>query len=171
MKRDDLRLGEAFTVGQGNVATAEKRLNAAIHRARVGGGVEEYLEIFDSYYAEDIQVSGETSDELIKGKTQVRALLLNFLMPLHIVIEVGNVDVFVEYSAAQSDVENETQSAWSVRFVARSGRSSSLKWRACRKWRGDRVIYEHHHDCQQSGGPLTFEDLQFPWADFEMGPN
>src|SRR5580693_7482297 len=37
----------------------------------------------------------------------------------------------------------------------------TLKWRVLRKWHGSRVVFEHHYDQQQIGGPLTFNDLSF----------
>ncbi len=150
----------AFTEEHSDVKTAERALNAAILRGRINEGFEEYLEIFDSFYAEDIEVSSERNDEAIKGKEHVRALLVAFLAPLHVIIEVGSIDVLVVHEAVVSDVENETQSEWSVDLVAPSGKSCSLKWRTFRKWKGANVIYEHHYDLRQMGGPLTFEDLR-----------
>jgi hypothetical protein len=34
-----------------------------------------------------------------------------------------------------------------------------LKWYATRRWNASRVVYEHHYDLQQIGGPLTMDDL------------
>ena len=42
-----------------------------------------------------------------------------------------------------------------------SGTTCILKWRVLRKWHGSRVVYEHHYDQQQIGGPLTLNDLSF----------
>ena len=55
--------------------------------------------------------------------------------------------------------EDETHSEWTLELIGVSGRSCSLSWRALRKWSGSRVVYEHHYDHQQSGGPLTSDDL------------
>ena len=59
--------------------TRERTLNAAIVQANIGESFEEYLEIFDAFYADDIQVSSQTAEEPIRGKERVRSLLFNFL--------------------------------------------------------------------------------------------
>jgi hypothetical protein len=48
--------------------TAERVLNAAIVRAEIAESFEVYLEIFDAFYADDVEVSSET--ETIRGKAQ-----------------------------------------------------------------------------------------------------
>ena len=40
--------------------TAERVLNAAIVRAEITKSFEEYLEIFDAFYDDDVEVSSET---------------------------------------------------------------------------------------------------------------
>ena len=52
----------------------ERALNAAIIQANISESFEEYLEIFDEFYAEDIEVSSETGEEPIRGKARVRSL-------------------------------------------------------------------------------------------------
>ena len=61
--------------------TAERILNAAILNAEVSRSFEEYLEIFDEFYADDIEGSSETMEEPIRGKVRVRSLLFSFLVP------------------------------------------------------------------------------------------
>ena len=68
---------------------AEHMLNTAITQAKISESFEEYLEIFDTFYADDVQVSSETQHEPIRGKASVGSLLLNFLVPLHVMGEVG----------------------------------------------------------------------------------
>jgi len=50
---------------------AEHMLNTAITQAKIGESFEEYLEIFDKFYADDVQVSSETQHEPIRGKARV----------------------------------------------------------------------------------------------------
>ena len=65
----------------------ERALNTAIIHANISESFEEYLEIFDEFYADDVEVSSETEEESIHGKARVRSLLANFLVPLHIMAE------------------------------------------------------------------------------------
>ena len=52
---------------------AERTLNAAIVHADITRSYEEYLEIFDEFYADDIEGRSETTEEPIRGKAGVRA--------------------------------------------------------------------------------------------------
>ena len=54
-------------------------LNSAIIAADIGRGWEEYLEIFDAFYADEVEVTTETETGPIRGKERIRVLLLNFL--------------------------------------------------------------------------------------------
>ena len=53
----------------------ERGLNQAIVQAEISESYEEYLEIFDKFYADDIAVTSETLLDPIRGKASVRALL------------------------------------------------------------------------------------------------
>ncbi len=46
--------------------TQERALNSAIVRAEISESFEEYLEIFEAFYADDIEVSSETAEEPIE---------------------------------------------------------------------------------------------------------
>ena len=146
--------------------TRERTLNAAIIRANISDSFAEYLEIFDEFYADDVEVGSETEEEPIHGKARVRSLIANFLAPLHVMAEIGGLLVFIRQTAIPGDAADETHSAWTLELVGVSGRSCTVSWRALRKWNGSRVVYEYHYDHQQSGGPLTSNDLSLYPATF-----
>jgi hypothetical protein len=52
--------------------TAERTLNAAIVHADITRSYEEYLDIYDAFYADDVEGSSETTEEPIRGKARVR---------------------------------------------------------------------------------------------------
>jgi hypothetical protein len=60
--------GNAYKSSQ----AAELTLNWAILRAEIARSYEESLEIFDKFYADDVQVSSEDSPATIRGKERVR---------------------------------------------------------------------------------------------------
>src|SRR6202030_2991213 len=157
--------GDAYSSSQ----ASELALNGAILRAEIGRSYEEFLEIFDKFYADDVEVSSEESRATIRGKDRVRSLLLNFLAPLHVMAEVAGVSVFVQQTAVPRDTANETHSAWRLDIAGVSGKRCTLKWYAVRRWKGARVVYEHHYDHQQIGGPLTLEDLNSDWSRPDCG--
>jgi hypothetical protein len=139
--------------------TGERALNAAIVGADISESFEQYIEIFDAFYADDIVVSGETQEQPILGKARVRSLLANFLVPLHVMAEIGGLLISIGRIPIPGDVVDETHSLWTLELVGVTGKTCTLSWRALRKWNGSRVTYEHHYDHQQSGEPLTSGDL------------
>ena len=140
---------------------SERKLNTAITQARISESFEEYLEIFDKFYADEVEVSSETQQEPIRGKARVGSLLLNFLVPLHVMAEVGGLAISIKETTIPGDAANEIHSAWTLNITGVSGKTCTLNWSALRKWNGSRVVYEHHYDLQRSGEPLTFDDLGF----------
>jgi hypothetical protein len=139
---------------------AERTLNAAIVHADISRSYEEYLEIFDQFYADNIEGSSQTMKEPLRGKERVRSLLFSFLAPLHAMAEVGGVSISIRETAIPGDAPDETHSAWTLELVGVSGKICSVNWRILRKWNESRVVLEHHYDHQQSGDPLTHNDLR-----------
>src|SRR6202023_4149436 len=62
----------------------ERVLNSAIIAADIGRGWEEYLEILDAFYADEVEGTTDTKTGPIRGRERIRALLFNFLPPLHL---------------------------------------------------------------------------------------
>jgi hypothetical protein len=140
--------------------TAERTLNAAIVHADISRSYEEYLEIFDEFYSDDVEGSSETTEQPIRGKAGVRSLLFSFLVPLHAMAEVGGVSISIRAKPIPGDVVDETHSAWTLELVGATGKVSTVSWRTFRKWNDSRVVLEHHYDHQQSGEPLSDGDLR-----------
>ena len=143
---------------------AEHALNAAIVRAEISESFEEYLEIFEAFYADDIEVSSDTLTEPICGKARVRSLIINFLLPLHVMAEVAGLSVSIRETAIPGDADDETNSAWTLDLAGVYGATCTLRWCTHRRWAGSRVVYERHYDYQQSGRPLTQDDLSLNTA-------
>src|SRR5260370_3716957 len=99
--------GDAYKSSQ----AAERTLNAAILRAEIARSYEEFLEIFETFYADEVEVSSEDSREAIHGKERVRTLLFNFLIPLHVMAEIGRLLVSIRQTAISGELAVETHSA------------------------------------------------------------
>ena len=108
--------------------TAERVLNAAIVRAEITEGFEEYLETFDAFYGDHVEVSSETETAPIRGKAKVRSLLFNFLVPLHVMAEVGGLSISIRETAIPGDTVSETHSAWTLDLIGVSGATCTLRW-------------------------------------------
>ena len=152
-----------------NSHAADLSLNAAILRAEIAKGYEEFLDIFDTFYADDVEAGREDLREMIRGKARVRPFLLNVLVPLHVMAEVAGLSILVQQTAIPGDTANETHPAWTIDFTGVGGRRCTLKWHAIRRWNASRVVYEHHYDLQQIGGPLTVDDLNLGSGRSEAG--
>ena len=63
--------------------TLERLLNEAIIHADISNSFEEHIEIFDTVYADDIEMTSDATQEPVRGKSRVRSLLFNSLVPLH----------------------------------------------------------------------------------------
>jgi hypothetical protein len=136
-----------------NSQAAEVTLNAAILRAEIATSYEEFLEIRDRFYADDVEISREDSSETIRGKDRVRPLLLNFLVRLHVLAEVAGLSVSVQTIQVPRDNASETHSEWRINFNGIGGRRCTLKWYAMRRWASSRVVYEYHYGHEQIGDP------------------
>ena len=137
----------------------DRELNEAIVNADINNSYEEFLAIFDRYYAENVEVASDTSPASLTGKAHVLPILFNFLMPLHVMAEIGGLSVTLRYSPIRADQREEQYTEWSLDLQGVLGRSVTLHWSSARRWKGSRVIYERHFDHRQIGGPLTFIDL------------
>jgi hypothetical protein len=150
---------------------AEQTLNAAILRAKIARSYEEFLEIFDKFYADDVEASSEDSPKTIRGKERVRPFLLNFLVPLHVMAEVAGLSMSVQLTEVPRDAANETHSGWRIDFTGVGGRRCTLKWYAIRRWAASKVVHEHHYGHERIGGPLTQDDLSFNGGRSDVGFN
>jgi hypothetical protein len=119
---------------------AELTLDAAILRAEIARSYLEFLEIFETFYADDVEVSSEDSRATIHGKQRVRTLLFNFLISLHVMAEIGGLLVSIRQNAIPGDLAVESHSAWTLELAGVSGSTCTLKWRVLRKWHGSRVV-------------------------------
>jgi hypothetical protein len=122
---------------------------------------KKYLEIVEAFYADNIEGSSETMEEPIRGKARVRSRVFRFLVRLHAMAEVGGVSISIRETPIPGDVIEETRSAWTLEFIGVSGNICTVSWRTFRKWNELRVVMEHHYEQQQSGEPLTHDDLWF----------
>jgi hypothetical protein len=151
----------------------EKVLNSAIIAADISSGWEEYLQILHAFYADDVEVSDGTESDSVSGRERIRALLFKFLVPIHVMAEIGGLSVQIRETPILGDTAEETHSAWSVDLIGVSGRTCQISWCTLRQWADSGVVYERHYDHQQTGGPLTFDDLRLspsPASDGDQRP-
>ena len=147
----------------------EKVLNSAIVAADISRGWEEYIEVLDAFYADHVEVRDDTENGSVIGRERIRTVLLKFLLPLHVMAEIGGLSIQIRESPIHGDTAGETHSAWSVDLIGLSGRTCQISWSTLRRWVGSRVVYECHYDHQQIGGPLTDQDLRLSPSSASVG--
>jgi hypothetical protein len=74
--------------------------------------------------------------------------------------EIGGLSIQIRESPIHGDAAGETHSAWTLDLIGVSGSTCKLAWSTLRRWADSRVVYERHYDYQQTGGPLTGDDLR-----------
>ena len=70
-----------------SAARADRELNAAIVSADISASYEEFLAIVDQFYADNVELRSDPSPELLIGRDRLKSLLVDFLVPLHVMAE------------------------------------------------------------------------------------
>ena len=141
------------------VAEAELDLNNALVNADISNGYDEYLALFDQFYDENVEVTSDNNPAPLVGKARVLPIILNFLVPLHLMAEIGGLSVRLRYTPLFSDRREEQHAEWSLDLVGATGRSVIVSWSSARRWKDARVIHERHSDYRQFGEALTELDI------------
>ena len=148
------------TLPADSAASAERALNAAIVSADITRGFEEYLTLVDEYYAEDVEVSTDVSPDPLVGTRRLKSLLLGFLVPLHVMAEMGGLWVSIHEASIPGDSLDEQHSEWSLELIGVTGRRLTQAWCVRRRWEQSRVVSEYHYAHRQDGEALSFDDLR-----------
>ena len=143
-----------------SAARAERELNSAIVSADISASYEEFLAIVDRFYADYVEVRSESSPEPVIGRDRVKSLLFNFLVPVHVMAEIGGLSVSVSERPIAGDSLDEQHSQWSLELVGVTGRAVRVSWSVRRRWKQSRVVGEYHYDHHQEGEALGPSDLR-----------
>ena len=145
-----------------SAARADRELNAAIVSADISASYEEFLAIVDQFYADDVELRSDSSPEPLIGRDRLKSRLFGFLMPLHVMAEIGGLSVSVSVTPIAGDSLDEQHSQWSLELVGVTGRAVGVSWSVRRRWKQSRVVGEYHYDHQQDGEALGLSDLRIP---------
>src|SRR5262245_21872958 len=141
-------------------AILEAALNAALRGADIRRSHQEFLAIVDSFYADDVEVTSEGLDKSVVGKSGLQGVLTQWLLPLHVMTEIGGLSATLRLVEDVATDERDTKcSAWELELIGISGSRSSLTWLCVRTWSNGTVASEHHHNYQRTGAPLHINDV------------
>src|SRR5262245_52474491 len=143
-------------------ATLEAMLVASLRAVDISRGYDEYLAILDSFYADAVEVTSEGPEKPVVGKCELRNVVMQWLLPLHVMAEIGGLGVTLRLTEeAGTDVTRTKHSAWSVELIGVTGSRCALTWSCVRTWRGANVVSEYHYDFQRTGALLGINDVRF----------
>ena len=145
-----------------SAARAERELNTAIVSADISASYEEFLAIVDEFYADDVEVASDSSPEPFIGRARLKSLLTGFLVPVHVMAEIGGLSVSISEMPIAGDSLDEQHSQWSVELVGVTGRAVRVSWSVRRRWKQSRVVREYHYDQHHEGEALGLGDLCSP---------
>jgi len=143
-----------------SAARAERELNAAIVTADISATYEEFLAIVDQFYADDVELRSDSSPEPLIGRERLKSRLYGFLVPLHVMAEIGGLSVSASVRPIAGDSLDEQHSQWSLELVGVTGRAVRVGWSVRRRWKQSRVVGEYHYDHHQEGEALGPSDLR-----------
>src|SRR6266481_1599191 len=106
----------------------DRELNEALVNANIANGYEEFLALFDRFYAEQVEVANDGHATGLAGKARVLPVLFNFLVPLHVMAEIGGLAVTLPYSTLHSDKREEQLAEWALDLLGILGRRVTLHW-------------------------------------------
>jgi hypothetical protein len=146
-------------------STRESALNAALVAADIGRGYEEYLALIDSLYAEDVEATSVPDDRMIIGRNQLRHAMMEWLVPIHVLAEIGGLSVSLHRVAEiRSDVPTTKYTTWALELRGVTGVGCTVTWECARTWKDGRVVAEHHDNHQRIGEPLGVTDVHLAGA-------
>jgi hypothetical protein len=150
-----------MTTPDSETIALDRSLNEALVNAEISVGYDEYVAIFDRYYAENVEVEGDSKQAPMNGRERILPVLFSILAPLHVMAEVGGLSVTLNYKPIPGDSRNEHHAEWTLELVGVLGRRVTLNWFSTRRWSGSNVVFERHSEHRQLGEPLTAADLDF----------
>ena len=131
----------------------DHELNEALANANIADGYEQFLAIFDRFFAEEVEVASDGHSTGLVGKARLLPVLFNFFAPLHVMAEIGGLAVTLRYSPIRGDKRGERHTEWSLDLLGILGR-----WV---RWKGSHVVYERHYEHRQIGETPSITDLHF----------
>ncbi len=96
---------------------------------------------------------------------------MDFLFPIHLIAEMGGVEVTVEAQHITSDTPDEQRTSWSAELLAKNGTRHVVSWKTMRIWVAGKVVAEHLYDQSHEGPAIQYTDLELQRFDATHFPD
>jgi hypothetical protein len=87
-------------------------------------------------------------------------MLMDLLFPIHLITEMGGVEVTVEAQHITSGTPDQQHTSWSVEHLAKNGTRHVMSWKTLRIWVAGKVVAEHLYDQSHEGPANRYSDLE-----------
>lgn len=149
----------------------DKVLNDAILNSDISFDFLPFVELCSRYYADEVDLSSDESPRRTIARETLQGMLLDFLFPIHLIAEMGGVQVNVDAHHIVSDMPDQQHSSWSVEFLAKNGTRHAMSWKTMRTWIAGKVVAEHLYDQCHEGSAIQYSDLEVKRFDANYFPD
>src|SRR5260370_19167298 len=105
-----------------------KALNEAILSTDISFDFLPFIELCHRHYADEVDLGFGEGPRRTVAKDTLQGMLMDFLFPIHLIAEMGGVEVTVEAQHITSDTPDEQHSSWSVGLLAKNGPRHVTSW-------------------------------------------
>ena len=149
----------------------DQELNEAILSNDISIDFLPFIDLCHRHYADEVDLSFGEGPRRTVAKDTLQEMLMNFLFPIHLISEMGGVDVTVEAQHITSDTPDQQHSSWSVELLAKNGTRHVMSWKTMRIWVAGKVVAEHLYDQSHEGPAIRHSDLELKRFDATYFPD
>lgn len=138
----------------------DKALNDAILQSNISFDFLPFIELCHHHYADEVDLVLDQGPRRTIARDSLEGMLMDFLLPIHLIAEMGGVQVSVNACQIPSDSSDEQRSSWFVELLAKNGTRHTISWKTMRTWIGGKVVAEQLYDQSHEGPAIQFSDLE-----------
>jgi hypothetical protein len=139
----------------------DKTLNEAILSNVISFDFLPFIELCHRHYADEVDLSFGEGPRRTVARGTLQGMLMDFLFPIHLIAEIGGVEVTAEAQHITTDTPDQQHSSWSVELLAKNGSRNVMSWKTMRIWVAGKVVAEHLYDQSNEGPAIQYSDLEF----------
>ena len=138
----------------------DQELNDAILQNIISHDFLPYVEICRRYNADDVDLTVDKEARRTIARETLEGMLMDYLLPIHLISEMGGVQVSVNANRIPSDSSDNQRSSWFVELLAKNGARHTVSWKTARTWIAGKVVAEQLYDQSHEGRTIQYSDLE-----------
>ena len=149
----------------------DKALNHAILSNDISFDFLPFIELCHRHYADEVDLTFGEGPRRTVAKDALQGMLMDFLLPIHLISELGGVEVTVKAQHITSVTPDQQHSSWSVELLAKNGARQVMSWKTMRIWVAGKVVAEHLYGQSHAGPVIQYSDLELKRFDATYFPD